>query len=305
MPATVKWFECRSRKQAMTLPHVTAFPASFLIEEGCGGSFAAGRGQGCPTTVSYGSLANTWSQSGSNSGTDGGVPWSVSWSASVSSIGDQGNGYWRYQVNLSKTSSGATVTGLKMRFDATGADYVNGDYIDVAYLTTIDITAGSGYIQFNVSGGGGGPGLIQPSLSGNFTPYGFYWWAVYYDFATMVLGGNDRFEVTDDCTLSTYCDAPTPTTGAFTARRIEWRAKVSGATPKTYLDVYFHIESRVIGVGSWTETTQIDGGGVADENGDYLSPWVFVTLGATYEYRLKVGNEVDFTDFFGGPPPGP
>lgn len=303
MPATIDWFKCRSRKLAMTLPHVTAFPAAIAIEEGCGGSYAAGRGQGCPTTYSYGSLANTWAQSDTDSGVISGHAWSVAWSVSVTSIGDQGNGYWRYQVHVSATPTGCTISGLQMQFNNVGAVYFDGDYIDVEYLRTVDLAAGLGNIQFLVTISGVGSEIRQPSLSGDFTPYGFFMWSAPADFATMVLGGNDRFELGSDCTLSTYCGQPTPYTGEIDARRVEWTAHVSGATPFGYLDVYFHIESRPIGSGPWTETTQIDAGGLADAAGNYRTPWVWVNMVAGYEYRLKVGNEVDFTDFFGGGPP--
>lgn len=299
----------------MTLPQVLAFPASFNIEEGCGGSYAIGRGRGCPSAISFGSLANTWSDSGTATGTiacgawapPGSVDWSVDWTASITSIGDNGDGTWRYQVHLTADPTNCTISDLRMCFTVAGAEYADGDYVDSPYLSTVDLATYGGQIRFTVTvacAGGSPTAAVARDLTGDFTPYGFYFWDSYYDFATMVLGGNDRFELGSDCALSTYA-LPPSSAGAVDARRVEWQVRVIGATPYTYLDVYFHIESRTIGSGSWTETTQIDAGGDADGDGNYLSPWMWVNLVPGYEYRLKVGNEIDFTDFFGGPPPGP
>ena len=155
------------------------------------------------------------------------------------------------------------------------------------------------------SGLGFGDGCIVSSTDPGPGPTGIYaYGGMSYEWAEMWLGLDARYTCNTDCTLSTYCDAEDGS-GQFFARRVEWRAHISGlAAYDTSTFVYFHIEGRTIGSGSWSEVLEIIVQAVADANGNYITPWVFVPFETgtnTYEYRLQVGSEVSFSSTLGGP----
>ena len=78
------------------------------------------------------------------------------------------------------------------------------------------------------SGLGFGDGCIVSSTDPGPGPTGIYaYGGMSYEWAEMWLGLDARYTCNTDCTLSTYCDAEDGS-GQFFARRVEWRAHISG-----------------------------------------------------------------------------
>ena len=110
------------------------------------------------------------------------------------------------------------------------------------------------------------------------------------DYVTAVGGETCEFNV------------PSGSDGLFNSQRGETRAFGSGATPFSAVNVYFHMETDS-GSG-WADVGDEAPVMVyADADGNFVTPWTARWPVVGYKYRLKGGNDVDFTSRAIGPGP--
>jgi len=325
MSATISDVRCRSKGRVFTLPYVNSNPFTApdisndpdLQSRGCFDLVTRTDAHDLDWKVgdSYGPISGPC-----GGGTGTGWPSAWTFRVTLTPVGDAGDCTWQYTIGITVALTGATATGVK--YTLFGTDYHNGDTIYIPHntdlLTWLEYGNGEFSFTYTCTTGplvGSHTQTQTVSLGGDpfITGHGGNSWGYvrssddYLD-AEKCLGPDARYYPSSDLLTTTYFRSFDCSNGHLDCQRAEWRATVNGATPYTPIIVYFHIESRPIGVGSWTETNQIALTVLPNGDGAFITPWVFLPFDqclADYEFRLKAGNEVDFTDNMGGPPPPP